>query len=855
MLILLAFAMWYAGGPSTDAGKYLLPSVKIAAAELKEKEVDRIEVERNRPTQEKFVIVRDGDGQRWRIVEPYQVRADQIAANDLVHQVFEAKRAENVEAPPTAGAAGLDPPSAVVTLKKGAERAVSIRLGDTSLGKQKAVVYCSSSDRPKDVVPVFAVDLDRATKNLSELRDRTLLASAPSDYTFIRLEEKGKEPKGPLFLEKVEDRWRYRIPGSYEGPAEMGDAGAPGVADKPPSGVSGLLSELSNLRVEVKDDKDNDFVEDGVAAKDLGKYGLDVDKGEVLQIQIERVEKGGVGDDKKEQTKPLELLVAVGKKPDEKNGKYLAASPTDEKGKDDKPLYSIVKVAAKDIDAIRKSFADPNALRSRNLAPLGSQGPVAVRVKIGSDVLEFLREASSGGKWTMVRNGEEQATDSAAVEALVNQLVQPGQIKSFVDKPEVEKLGLKDPKVVVALWTEGVEKVEPKDDKKDDKKDEKKEEKQEDKKPRLALKKDVEDKPAVRLGFGYVEDHFSAVRRETRVPKADKYDEVVVRAPELIYDKAKQPALAYLDKTLTPFAVGFDAAEGVTKLTLERGGATYELLRPDAKGDGWTFAAPTELKDRKADPRAIRSVLTALNMLRATRLVTEKPTDAELKEYGLTPPSIKVVVTKEEKKDDKTTTSTFTYEFGKDADMDSQYARQSQRTMVFVVDKKSIGALTDELLDKTILSIEDAKVKAVKLTGWKNLFGAPYTVDLEYKEGGPWVAKAPPGFVLDPGKVHDFIDGVAHLKADKFVSANTKIKEAFDKDEDKTALTVELYVEGDDKDKPVTLKVVNLTSEKAGLGADKGYYARTPKLPNELFKVPDSAFQKAMEKPACFSSP
>jgi hypothetical protein len=892
MLILLAVAMYFAGRPSADAGKFVFPSAQAEGTKLKPEDVDRVEVEWNRPQSQKFVLARNGDTGRWEIVEPRALRANDFAVGELVQDMLTAKRAADyTEDPPPPNAAGLEPPAGVITLKKG-DRALQLQVGDTSLGKEKAVVYVASSDRPKEVIPVPQRDLTNALKGLNALREHTLLAANATDYQLVHLEEReDKAVKGPLVLKEEDGRWRYRDPAGYEGPAEEGDAGAVPPPDKPAAGVKGLLGGLSKLSVAYKDEKDNDFVADGVPEKELDKYNLDAAKSAVLTIDVNRIDHiKGEGDKKKNVTTPVLLLVGVGKKlgekadekkaddkakPDDKpnpDARYYAALRTDEK-KDGQPLYNVVKVPAQAVEPVRLLFKDPTALRSHTLAPLASTaGPDAVRVKLGaSDVLEFFSEEGPVGQfgqpgkgWKLYRGDSAQPTDNEAVQRLVNQLVQKVPDLTFIEKAEPDKLGLKEPKAVVSIWTDAL--ASPgKDDKKDEKKDADKKDEKKDEKKKPEFKKGQEANPAVRLSFGDADDKTVVVKRETRTPGAeDKYDVAYVKAPVALFkDFVNQAPLAYYNKKLPQFNEGALAAEdeGVTKLELTRGGTTYVMTRKEAKPDAeWSFDAPDGLKGRKADPAALRFILGRLNRLRATTLVTEKSADDAL--YGLNAPSLKAVVTKEEKKGDKTETASFTFEFGNDvppvvmgAPPSEQYARQSQRPMVFTVPKTAVGDLKDrELLDPTIFDYDPSKVKALKLVGWRSTNPVPLTLEFEKKDG-KWEAKPPDAFKADSERVRTLVERVAKLKAERILTDDLKkkVKEVFDKDEDKTALTVEFALEG--MDGPVQLKIVDLTAAKAAatLGADAGYYATTPKWQNELFKVPADVFKEPMSKAAYFS--
>ena len=128
-------------------------------------------------------------------------------------------------------------------------------------------------------------------------------------------------------------------------------------------------------------------------------------------------------------------------------------------------------MAADGPESIALLFKDPTLLCNHNLAALGAfKKPVAVNVTNASGKLEFRRENGDSLDWRLYRDGEEVAADGQAVSAFVNQLVQPNQVRSFLDSKTAndEKLGLKNPSAVVSIWTEGVVKEE---EKKDDAKD------------------------------------------------------------------------------------------------------------------------------------------------------------------------------------------------------------------------------------------------------------------------------------------------------------------------------------------------------------------------------------------------
>jgi hypothetical protein len=849
MLILLAWAMISVNAPS-DVSNYAVPAAHDPKHPFEVTDVDRVEIKRVRPTEEIFVFVKDSASGKWEIQEPRQLRAGP-AVGDLVSEVLSATRDTEAEEPPSAKDAGLDPPAEVVTLKKGNERSVQLNVGKASSESSQAVVYVSTPERPKDVIPVLRSKLSMVLSALNDFRDPYLLASSTSDYKFIKLAlnkaDKKDEPKGQLILNKRDEGiWEYKDYDGYDGSADMGNVGALPQPDKPPSGVDGLLKVLSDLKVEKPEkDKPSDWVEDG--ATDLGKYGLDATKSDVLTVYVDRIV-AGKGESGPEKTLPATLLVALGKKVDEKTengkttgGKYYAAVQDPDHG------TTVVKIPAAGIDSVAQEFKDPAALRSRMLAALGNKPPLAVDVVNGSGKLEFRRLTGDQfggdkGKWRLYRDGKEVPTDSAAVELMVNQLVQPGQVRSFINdaKPDLDKLGLAKPVSTVSVWTEGVKEEKP-EEKKDEKKDDKPADKKDEPKPKLVLDKDLLDKPAARLTYGAIEGEETVIKREAN--HKDWSESALVKAPKLLAEQAKAGPLTYYDKKLPQFNAFPDLPDkGVVKLELDHDGVHYAISRADTKPDTpWKFEEPKDWAGRKVDAFAVQNDLRALDDLRAASLVTEEPKEEDLdKTYGLKLPAVKAVVTK----DDKTT---YTYEFGKEAAGGGVYARQSQRPIVFVVEKKDVDALKGELRDRTIFAFDPAKVRNLKMSGWqKKTGGQVLTRDLERKADGTWTVKEPADLKMNFEKVTKFAEELSRLQAERFVSNEAAIKGEYAKEE-KNAFTVEIKVEG--VDAPNVLKVVDLTGDQMLPEADRQVYASTPQPAGELFQVPRTIFTAPAGKP------
>ncbi len=844
-IIVLVSLAWLASPEYKPTDRDVLPSVH-GQKPITADQIVRVEIDRERPDKETIVFERTGDANHWEITGPRSLRANNSVVEGLVSDLLGAQLEAHADVPANAQAAELDPPAESVVLKTKDGKELKLNLGKEAAPGPSALVYVSTPERPNQILPVLKSGVESAFKKLNDFRDPYLLASSTSDYQFVKLSlekaDKKDAPKVSLVLDKKDDGlWQYKDPEGYDGSAEEGDASVPSDPHKPPSGVNGLLKELSDLRVE-NTDKESDFVEDD--AKDLAKYNLDPQKSDVLTIDVDRIEapaKDESGAAQTPKTTPVKLLVGIGKKVDDKTDKYYAAL-VGEHGN------TVVKVATRGPDAIALLFKDPTVLCNHNLAALGAfKKPVAVRVVNGSGQLDFRRENGDSLDWRLYRGGEEIAADSQAISAFVNQLVQPNQVRSFLDpKSDPDKLGLKNPAAVVSIWTDGVVKEEPKKDEAKDKdaKDKDKEApKKEEAKPKLVMEKDKEDKPAARLTFGAVEDKLVVVKREAN--HKDWSESALVKAPDLLLDQAKAGPLAYYDKKLPKFGPEFDLPDkGVVKLTLDRGGEHFVISRAEAKPESpWKFDEPKEMAGRKADPSAVQAVLSALDGLKATRLVAENPKDEDLdKEYGLKTPAVKAEVTKDDK-------SAYTYDFGKDAADGSEYALQSQRPkMVFAVSKFDLAPLQKDLQDRTIFAFDPAKVKTLKMTGWQKTSGGELlTRELERKDDKTWTVKTPANLAMNFDKVNKLVEELSHLQADRFVTRNAAVKAAYDKDESKSVFTVELTVEGEKE--PLVLKVVDLTGDKALPEPDRQVYATTPRLPNELFQVKRTIFMAQADKP------
>lgn len=820
VFILLAFALFMDPG-AVDSAAFIFPSMRSGKNTIQVDEVDRIEVDRKKPVAEKLVFELDPATKRWNMTAPRSTRTDKFAIQEIVRQLREAKPDTEADRPSNLAQWGLDDPSAIITLKKkDSEHTISLKVGNTSPGESSAVVYLLSSDNPKSPIAVKKSLIDGLFKPEVAFREKDLLSPSVSDIKSFKLEESGK--KSVAVAMTGESKWRYAEPVSY-GEADF-DGGENNDPLKVSGGVRGLLMNISNLKVEYKDEKNNDFVSDD--APDLAKYKLDVAKDKVLQLSIERIEEGN-------KTSSPKLIIAVAEKVGETKDKFYAMLDDGKK--------EIVRISVASIEPLLRLIADPEGLRDRTLVKAGAlDKPDAITLKNSYGNLEFQR-IEPAKPWMLYRPGKDvpDAINEVSVTNLISVFGQKGQIKSFLDAPAKDSdLELDKPLAELSIYIDGIDKTPKKEEPQEEKKDEaKKDDKAKDEKKEI--KKEVKPSlkpgdPKVKVIFGKRENGLVVFKRI-----ADK-ETTYGRVPETLLDKLKENPLAYLDTFVPKFSESMDLGENVTKLSISRAGKTFEVSR-DKKEDPWKIVSPPEQAGKNADAGLVMNALGALNNLKANKLVAEKAPEGELtREYGLNPASIKAVVTLGKDKDAKT----FEYGFGKESpDKTGIYARQAWRDFVFITDRFVTNALEAELQDLVVFpKLDPAKIESIKLTGWQSLLGSPFTIELERKDKS-WIAKAPAEFKLDPVKAEVLAMALATLKAEKFVSFNAGVKPEQELDLAKGALQVEFKIQ-DEKE-----------SQKLLVGkmdGDKSYFATSGKFA-DVFLIPKNAFESMRVKPAYFS--
>ncbi len=830
--MLVVFALVLLLGPTSVPDKaFVLPSAQDKTkGEVTPDDVERVTIE---PAEgDKIVLEREGEGddKGWRMKEPLGSAVDRWSVDSLVRQVLGAKKTE-ADVNDKLKEWGLAPPRRVVTIETKDKGTFTLNLGDKSPGKDSAVVYVTSSDYPKTVMAVKLNEVESAAEHgLDDFRSRDLLARSADDIGHVQL-HKGK---GEAVVVESEgsgsgqsSRWRFVKP-PY-GPADYdGDPNAP--ADKAPTGIRPLLSALAGIKVEgkteplddkdaggkKKEKKDTGFVENSADDKALEKYGLKSAEGADLVVTV-----------KKSPSAKEETTLLVGKKVDKEEAYYARLAEN----------KHVVKVGAKALEPVRKFLDSPSEARDHDLVRLPEK-PDVVRIKYRSgEVIELVRKAPKDAphgfgaedRWTLYRGADKKGlvTDSAAVDKLVNALVQKRQVKEFPSGKTDSQLGLDNPTVTVSLWADGLKKEEKKDEKKDDKDGDKKDEKKDDKK-KDEMKE--EERPKLKSETPDVVLEFSGeVDSEKRVPVKRKTgkelkDATVVKVLDSVLELVRADPLSYLEKTLPPFLAGTDT---VTKLVRELDGAVTEVARkgPKSTTSDWVFNKPADLAGRKADRNDVSNLIHAdLNGIKIERWVALAPED--LSKWGLKSPSDKLTLTvRPEGKDAKDREVSLLIGKATD-DKKGFYAKKSDHDAVFVVSQADVERLKKPLLDLTVLDVQPSQVKAVKLTGWYRL-GKPSVIELERKSASNWESKTA-GLKVNAERAEKLLAAMRDLKADKFVVYKKGPQASQGLDFKDKALEIEVTL--DDKDK---------TKKTLRIGGKDGdnFHATSSELPGDVFLI------------------
>ena len=705
----------------------------LTRAAMTPKDVDTVEITRASPSEQKLLFVRTGDA-TWALKEPVTARMDGPQVQAVIKALFDAKPVSHPDMSPSLAVLGLDKPTLRVTLKAG-DKDVTVNLGQTTIGADRAVTFVTASDRPtqpmavrrSDLAPLFK-DAARgqdgpaapAAKWLTDYRTRRLLGVDLQDPVAtlkgVRLIAGGKE----LVLARkagASNAWDILRPAGY-GSADVGGDPNPNVAAF--TGVRMLLNAVTNFQPGGTDD----YIED---PGDLAKYGLKDNDPNVIRVEL-FPEKG----------KDEALLIG---KPVEENGKPVVPAKVYTRLEGDS---AVVKVQTDKIDQLRQTILDPAVLRNRDLFADGARDKIdALDVSAGGGTVK-LRKVPVGPspKWVLYGGpNDPQEAYQAAVDTLVTAITRPRAASEILPAPNDAAFAGPELKAQVRVWVSGIAKPP----------------KAEGTKP--PAEPAVTGDPVTIL-VGKKDGDKVFVRKIEGGTKTD------YKFPDSLVAVVAKTRLDFLD----PSFAGFSPTV-VTKLTIAGpGGKVTEVAK--GKDDKWTFTQPADLKGKDADPDKLQSVLSAVATTTPDKVVSDAATPDELKKLGLDPARVTVTVGLPDGLEG-------VYAFGADLpDGGFVYAKQKDRAVVRVLKAMSNRFETDDLRDLTVSKLDPAKIDGFKLRGWQK--DGKETELLLEKKGDTWTGKEtvferkadkwePTGpakdFAVDPAKVSRFLNAIAAPKA------------------------------------------------------------------------------------------
>jgi hypothetical protein len=277
------------------------------------------------------------------------------------------------------------------------------------------------------------------------------------------------------------------------------------------------------------------------------------------------------------------------------------------------------------------------------------------------------------------------------------------------------------------------------------------------------------------------------------------------------------------------------------QLTLKRDGKTFELTKND-KTAAWSLKQAGQ-KPAAADAHDVDDIVRELRNLRAEKLVNEKPSKKDLAQYGL---GKKFEATLVMRKADKKT-ETRVYEFGNET-KDGVYAKESGDDMVFTAGPFVLQTLKNELRDRTLFHFTAAKVKEIRLQGWKPIYKHLETLDLKRDGTNGWkVVKAPGhGFQLESAKFDAFLNDLTDTQnspIERFVDGAPKPEYQFGSGQQ--TLIATLTVDG--VKAPVVLTIGKLDAKSGA------YFAQSSTLPGAVFLIPRDRLDNVMASADHFS--
>ena len=220
--------------------------------------------------------------------------------------------------------------------------------------------------------------------------------------------------------------------------------------------------------------------------------------------------------------------------------------------------------------------------------------------------------------------------------------------------------------------------------------------------------------------------------------------------------------------------------EDVSGVALDYQGRAI-VLQKDANGK-WKLAAPLTTP---ADETAVNSLLTTLSSSAIKRTLDKKPTQDELKNYGLVPPTVKVSLTLKSGLTLPSLTVGTKTPLG-----DSTYAQRSNDATVYLADGSLGSALErqpEEFRDRTVLPFPSEPIARLEITMGNN------SIVIARNEQELWMLEVPSKGQANAEAVNQYIANAAGLRARSFIDNESDLKKY---GLDKPAIKVSLGAKG-----------------------------------------------------------
>ena len=715
-------------GPAGLGDDTLLPELRA----FKEKDIDGLELTRASPVgnaEEKLVFARAGES-KWELKEPFAAKIDSFLVEGLVRDLIKLKPTAYGELSENLAIHGLDKPTYRVTLKKG-DRASGLNLGN-STGGSRPLTFVTTSAAPQRPLAVARGDLaslwresaarqegeaSKLGKWLADFRVRKPLGSdlrdAAAEATALKV---SVGPQEFALSRSTAGGWVFGSPANFGDADEAGDPAAQPPA-APFTGVRPLLTALTAAQVAGVDD----YLE---APGDLAQYGLK--PGDPNAVRVELAGKAGT-----------ESLVLG--RPVEAAGKPLSPAKVYARVEGDS---GVMTLTFDKLDALKATARAPGELRNKDLIAEAARGKIdALDLTVGGTLTRLRKVAVPGeatAQWVLYGGPAPVAAKAAEVEAMLAALSKPRVAREVLSAPYDAVFAAAEIKATVRAWADAVKplaaKVEP-------------------------GQFPPEPTPAgtpLELTFGKTEGEVVYVRRAGDGKSAD------LKAPATLLATVAKLRGDLIDpkfKSFTP--------NSVARITFNRGAEAYDLEK-DAAGN-WAFVKPDALKGKPADPERAANILATLSTL-GGRVAVEAPTPDDLKRLTLDPSAPRLRVTLAVKDD---AAKDRVYEFGGDADDGRTVnVRQAGRPFVVVAPRAAFDLLAaGDLRDRLLYSLDPAKVKRLKIRGWKAAKGAVTTA--QYERGPSGWAATPAGAAIDAGKVEALVAALSKPRVDAYVGTPT----------------------------------------------------------------------------------